>query len=330
MTRDEAIWFYEVGGERRGPVSGGEILERRDRGELHGATLVWREGLADWIPFSASELAKQGGPPALPQRLVGPPPVPRSAQPFVPREARQRAGFRPRVRDCHGRAWDLLKGRFWPLVGCFALVSLLYGAASQFYLPVFFLTYPLMGGLFWYILRHLRGKPVSIDLLFEGFRRQFAPLAIMNLIVAGIGMVFFLVLAALVAVLVAVGIVEGTAFESRLENPIFVTGLVGVSFAAFALLMAPLLILAQVGNFAALLILDCGLKAGEALSMAWNLTKAHLFKILVFAVLNAALTCAGLLALYFGVFITGAWASIALVYLYEDAFGEESPRGAGV
>jgi hypothetical protein len=83
------------------------------------------------------------------------------------------------------------------------------------------------------------------------------------------------------------------------------------------------MILSFVGYFATLLILEAELSPGQALSLAWTATKPHLFKIGVFSMLGLFLTYAGMLALYFGVFITGAWSTIASVYLYEDAFGED-------
>jgi hypothetical protein len=45
----------------------------------------------------------------------------------------------------------------------------------------------------------------------------------------------------------------------------------------------------------------------------------------LFMLVNTLLAMAGMIALYVGMFITGAWCSLALVYLYEDAFGDEGP-----
>ena len=210
------------------------------------------------------------------------------------------------------------------MVGCFTLTSLILSVASQFLLPIFFLMYPLIGGLYWYILLYLRGKETNIDMLFEGFRRQFGPLAVLNLIIVGIGTAAFLLTAAVIigaAFLIASG---ATDIEEHFENPLFMVGAIGGSTFLFFLLLIPLFILGQAGNFATLLILDCGLKAGEALSLGWTAAKSHMLKIVVFVFLNFALSFAGMIALYFGMFITGAWATIALVILYEDAFGEES------
>ena len=41
-------WFYERGGESRGPVSEAAIRIGLQKGKIDGTTLVWREGMANW------------------------------------------------------------------------------------------------------------------------------------------------------------------------------------------------------------------------------------------------------------------------------------------
>ncbi len=323
----ETVWFYECKGERLGPVADREILDLHRQGVVGSDTLVWREGFPDWTPFSATELAAQASsrpaPPPMPPVLSPvPPPVPRQFAPFVPREARLRPDFKPSVRRCYGRAWEALKARFWPLVGCYVLTSLMLGVAGQLYVPILFLLYPLMGGLYWYILTHLRGKEPNLEMLFEGFRRQFGPLAILNLIVVGISMVFVLILAAAVFGVVF-GLTETGLGRQAEENPAVLGTLIIGGLLLLFLLTMPLMILGIVGNFASLLILDCETPVKRALSLGWEATKPHLLKFVLFMLVNGLLSLAGMLALYFGLFITCAWATIALVCVYEDAFGDE-------
>ena len=321
---EDNFWFYEWSGDRLGPVTADEILSLHRSGKLNGQSLVWRDGLSDWIPFSTSQLAASAGPPPVPGNLATtPPPVPYRSEPFVAREARLRSSFQPGIRSSYGRAWGLLTANFWPMVGCFALTSLILGVASQFYLPIFFMMYPLMGGLYWYILRRIRGKESSIDSLFEGFRRQFGALAVLNLIVVGISMLAVLLIALVIGGMVALFAAGGAELESRLEEPAIIAAMIGGSLVLLFIILMPLMILGLVGTFATILVLDCELKAGEALSLAWRATKPFIFKFVLFMLVNGFLSFIGILALYVGMFITGAWASIALVYLYDDAFGDE-------
>ncbi|MCB1077836.1 MAG: DUF4328 domain-containing protein [Verrucomicrobiae bacterium] len=52
-------WYAGIGGEKVGPMPESELRVRHERGEITADTLVWSEGLTDWIPFSESEPAKR-------------------------------------------------------------------------------------------------------------------------------------------------------------------------------------------------------------------------------------------------------------------------------
>jgi hypothetical protein len=322
----DILWFYESGGERRGPVTATELLELRLRGEIQADSLVWRDGLPDWIPFASSGLApvstKSPGPPPVPMLApMGPPPVPVSAPVFVPRAVRLRPDFRPSIRSCFGRAWELLKSRFWPFVGCFALLNVILTAAYQFLLPAFFLTLPLVAGFYYYTLCVIRNRTPSMDMIFEGFRRQFGALAITNLILSAVSIAVFLV-AALVFGGAFLWLNSNTSMFSSF-NPEFVgVGFFLGYFLYFGFLL-PLVIGGFVAIFAIPILMESDCKAGEALALAWQATKPNLLKIGVFSVLCILLSYVGMMAFFVGAFITGAWSTIACVYLYEDAFGED-------
>ena len=44
------IWYYEKNGQHNGPVTQGRIAELAEIGEIEAETLVWKEGLPDWVP----------------------------------------------------------------------------------------------------------------------------------------------------------------------------------------------------------------------------------------------------------------------------------------
>ncbi|MBM3736637.1 MAG: RDD family protein [Acidobacteria bacterium] len=57
-------WFYELGGERKGPVGVQDLASLVRAGTISDSNLVWREGLAGWQPLSAMRgeiLAAAGG-----------------------------------------------------------------------------------------------------------------------------------------------------------------------------------------------------------------------------------------------------------------------------
>lgn len=45
------MWFYAKDGEQHGPVEAEDIRSRQKSGDLSHATLVWREGMAQWSPL---------------------------------------------------------------------------------------------------------------------------------------------------------------------------------------------------------------------------------------------------------------------------------------
>lgn len=65
------MWFFAKDGAQQGPVEQEELLKRLASGELSAETLVWREGLADWMPLGKCEELKTA-PPATPAAPVAP------------------------------------------------------------------------------------------------------------------------------------------------------------------------------------------------------------------------------------------------------------------
>ena len=60
------IWYYaDRAGQQQGPVAADWLSAALQRGELSAASLVWREGMADWQPLSSvmAELGAQSPPP---------------------------------------------------------------------------------------------------------------------------------------------------------------------------------------------------------------------------------------------------------------------------
>jgi len=63
-------WFYVDTGQQAGPVPDEQLDELVRNGKVRGDTLVWREGLANWQPYSQAR--PEGAQPAV----IAPPPPP--------------------------------------------------------------------------------------------------------------------------------------------------------------------------------------------------------------------------------------------------------------
>ena len=48
-SADQAIWHVVVDGEQVGPLAVGEVKDRLHQGQISADTLVWKDGLADWV-----------------------------------------------------------------------------------------------------------------------------------------------------------------------------------------------------------------------------------------------------------------------------------------
>jgi hypothetical protein len=71
-------WFYNVGGQKRGPVGSADLKRLADSGVLKPTDLVWKEGLAAWVAASSIKgLFPQPDKPSPPP----PPPVAPVARP---------------------------------------------------------------------------------------------------------------------------------------------------------------------------------------------------------------------------------------------------------
>jgi hypothetical protein len=77
-------WFYAVGGARQGPVTAAQLRRMTQDGRIARDDLVWREGLADWVPARTLKglFDGPGAPPPVPPPLPKDPgPGPRNNPP---------------------------------------------------------------------------------------------------------------------------------------------------------------------------------------------------------------------------------------------------------
>ncbi len=74
-------WYYSKGGMQLGPVNEDLLREKCQNGEVQAATLVWKEGMADWKPvsevaqFSGLVSATQITPPPVSGQMMNPQPA---------------------------------------------------------------------------------------------------------------------------------------------------------------------------------------------------------------------------------------------------------------
>ncbi len=72
-------WFYADGGQQRGPIDEAQLVEMIQSGKITQETLVWREGMANWLPLRLARAAVTPSvPPPSPVPAASPLPAPAS------------------------------------------------------------------------------------------------------------------------------------------------------------------------------------------------------------------------------------------------------------
>lgn len=99
MTSTRKTWWYAVGQEKIGPCSGSELMDLVAQGKVFPDTLVWKEGMPNWVPASRIKGLWQ----KLPSTPPAVPPLPTSASSIdanlpmspMPQQDQQFGGFTP-------------------------------------------------------------------------------------------------------------------------------------------------------------------------------------------------------------------------------------------
>ena len=54
---EEKQWYFVEEGKRAGPVAESALRSLVRSGRIQGATLVWTDGMGDWLPLAQSSIA---------------------------------------------------------------------------------------------------------------------------------------------------------------------------------------------------------------------------------------------------------------------------------
>ncbi len=326
-------WYYANEGQRQGPVTDEGLARLVAVGTVHGATLVWRAGMASWQPWRevaptmtlpsvpATELAPVLGTPLTsPESVAEPEPTaPADAEAFW--QSLKAHGYTTSVGHSLSRAWRLYSASFWPCLGVTLLAYLLIVVSAN--VPVVglvtqFLVVPqLTAGLFWYFLRKVRDEPAEVSDLFVGFQRGFGQLALVNLIQ-------FAILLPLMFIFIAIGVGVAALNDGLADgggNPAMTAGMVAV-IAALSVGAALLMFRFFLSH---ILVVDRGESALSAMKLSWRMMGLRYLTLLGLALLIALLCLAGMLALLIGVVFVLPLFPASFAYAYEDAV--RSARG---
>lgn len=188
-----------------GPVSADQIRQWISEGRLNDQSLICAEGSTDWKPLGSFPEFSFAAPPIS---ATGPAP---ESGPAASEEEVLARDYSLDISDCVTKSWEIIKPNLWPVVGISFLNFLVQSVINQMF---GFISRPamdnmiqshqataggiimvagttilgmpfssvLLGGLFRYYLKLIRGQPAGIGDAFSGFTNGFTQLALLGLV----------------------------------------------------------------------------------------------------------------------------------------------------
>jgi len=307
-----------------GPVTAEQLRQWVTEGRVNGQTSVWSEAGGGWKPLASY--------PEFADLLASKPPVaseppPYSAQAGLPPDLLTR-DYDLDIGRCVGDSWNLLKNNFGLIFGGVAIFFLIQVGLSGlaqipfvglvFSLASVILSGPLMGGLYYFLLKNIRRQPAEIGDIFAGFRLAFGQLLLGYLVMA-----ILTCLAALPgAAIMAFPIIMMIRHHAPEAGPILLAVL------GFIVAMVPAIYLNVSWIFSLPLIIDKQMEFWPAMGASRKMVGKHWWLVFGLLVVCGLLYFAGFLACCVGVLFIMPIVLGAMMYAYESIFSAPTSRTA--
>jgi hypothetical protein len=165
-------------GRQYGPISGDQLRRWIAEYRVNAQTLIQPEGSQEWKPLNSF-------PEFTDAFAAKTPPLPDAPPPFAPPPPKLDAevlaaeilarDYRVDIGSCISRSWNLLTQHFWLIVGATFVLMLIRGAVGL-------LGGVCMGGLYYLLLKLIRGERAQFADAFAGFSLAFLPLFLAGLV----------------------------------------------------------------------------------------------------------------------------------------------------
>lgn len=316
-------WYYAVGSQQQGPVTEDQLQGLIKDGVVTGDTLVWREGMANWLPYRTVAPAPGGASPSEPAM-----PSPTSAGQSVGATFNQRKSeaeffqtdYTVSIGQAWSRAWKTFSSKAGLMIGGGLLLLLVAMVGGVIPFVSLIISGPLGGGLYWLYLRCVRDEEASVGDGFAGFGPQFLQLMLGHIVP---GLLTMLPLVPGILILVVGGLTGAAAKRGDLQA----IGS-GILLVGGLLCLAGLLVCVYFGvawSLTLLLVVDKRLDFWRAMGYSRKRVGQHFFRVLLFFVVTSLVSVLGVLALGVGLLVSVPVALAMIVCLYEDLFREFDP-----
>jgi uncharacterized membrane protein len=218
---------------------------------------------------------------------------------------------------CLKAGWHLIKDQYWLFLGI-AFVGVLVGQA----VPLGILIGPMWCGIYYCLLRRMRGEPVTFDMVFRGFD-HFKE----SLIAALIQIVPVLILMTPVYIGLFIFIFSMDRPRGRASGgglpPDFYAYLT-LFIILFLIIFIVSMVIGAFFIFSFPLIIDRRLSGVEAVKTSFRAVMGNLGGVFGLMFLNVLLGFAGVLACYIGAFLVLPISFAAIAVAYRRVFPEPS------
>ena len=347
-------WYYAENNERRGPIEDAAFQALVAAGTIRPETLVWRDGLTEWVPYSQAAAAAAAPAdssaracshcgrffPADEMIVLSGRSICAGCKPLVVQQMiegtgsggsgggtpldpvqfladlRARGGYQISIGSVLARAWATVGANFWPCVGVTLLVYLAMMVSQQIPCIGFFASFVMTGPLFGGLyLYFLRQLRGQPAVLADAFSGFNKPHFGR---LALTSTVVTLITIAVMAVLIGPGVaLNWSAIQEKSSTP-------PIGFIVWCLVaVLPLMYLSVAWLFSYALVIDRGLEFWPAMQLSRKVVNMNLGGWFLFILVLGLLSMAGVLALCVGIFVVLPVSMCSLMVIYEDIF---SPR----
>ena len=298
-----------IGADRKeyGPVSAEQLRQWVTEGRLNAQSQARAEGETEWRPLASfpefSDLL-QTVPAATPAFGAG--------ASGAPAEVVLGRDYDLDIGSCISRAWDLVRRDFWPVIGISLLIGFIalvinqvLGLATS---PVFKAAFlqrrpPTPGGLSVVIGVSLLSSPIY-TLLMAGLFKYYLKLVRSE----------------------APTIADAFSGFSPLAGQLILLGLVNsiLTLLASLLCLLPGIYLSVSWVFALPLVIDRHLPFWDAMELSRKVVTRHWFIVFGFLLVVGLVIACGVFACCIGVVVSVPVGLVAIMYAYEDIFGQKA------
>ena len=313
------MWYYADNGVQNGPLTETDFNALIASGKITPNTLVWRDGMAAWLPLHEASPA-HATEPATP---VAPPIFSQANSDSQTTEAQiLERDYEHDFGSYLNQAWELVKSDFANFLLVTFLVGLCLIVANgipylSFITGILF-TGPLMGGLVLFFLKKIRRQSASLNDGFSGFGPHFGQLICANFIPGLLAMV------ALIpgVILVVIALIFGAATKNHGAPEAISVGImiVGGLLAVVGLCVAVYFQTCWV--FTIWLVADKKLSFWPAMTLSRAVVRKHWWQTFFLGLIAGLVAVSGIVLCGVGLLLTAPIAIAFQAYAYEKLFGD--------